>query len=728
MQFHDVFCEITYQPGEIPEFYYRSGLAVYKEQFKNGSLVAAGWNTAGYLPSRKNMGETDAFDYLTEPAAFHLELNGQCADYGFRLVDFQIEKQQHAILVLESTIFPIRVLVHTSVDETQSFSRWLEVENLSEEPWSISRIAVYNGVLDSVRKKLPYPGDLLGDRNVAQEEYFSLGYFRDGGWGREGDFGWHKLHTESTVIDMRYTRSKFRHPLLFVRDHVLGRIWYWQMAWSAGCEFRLDHRQGYTDASDSVVSLTAELASHNPMLVLRGRERYTLPEIHFGVVQGDLDDAVNCMHAHTRNITLPEADPSSCAVIGAMECSCDMSVETTKERIRHFAEMGAEIFMIDAGWQCPPGKQGEHRKYNGTNIADPDRYPHGLAELADDCHAHGMKFGLWTEIERIGEYSPVYREHPQWRGVTKYGVRSETYLDMTIPEAAAWAERELGRIIEEYKLDVLRIDHVNPGSIHFAMRDTGTGIRECLSIRHYEAVYRMYRNLKLRYPHMIFENCAGGGGRTDLGILKYFNHTWVSDNQIMPRSVLIANGMTIALPPERVDRMFAGMMGQQHGSLDAHVRTAMLTHMTFQALTENGISCNPIQTEFIRHSIRLYKEFIRPFLPKAKIFHHTPDTSMCMQEGLCLMEIAAPDGSRGAATAISFSFAGDQRIPMRLKGVAAGQKYRVTLDNSRASFVMGGRELSMGGLILDISASMSSELVLYEAIDSCNHHSCNHYT
>ena len=95
MQFHDVCCEITYQPGEIPEFYYRSGLAVYKEQFKNGSLVAAGWNTAGYLPSRKNMGETDAFDYLTEPAAFHLELNGQCADYGFRLVDFQIEKQQH---------------------------------------------------------------------------------------------------------------------------------------------------------------------------------------------------------------------------------------------------------------------------------------------------------------------------------------------------------------------------------------------------------------------------------------------------------------------------------------------------------------------------------------------------------------------------------------------------------------------------------------------------------
>ena len=205
MQFHDVFCEITYQPGEIPEFYYRSGLAVYKEQFKNGSLVAAGWNTAGYLPSRKNMGETDAFDYLTEPAAFHLELNGQCADYGFRLVDFQIEKQQHgqhAILVLESTIFPIRVLVHTSVDETQSFSRWLEVENLSEEPWSISRIAVYNGVLDSVRKKLPYPGDLLGDRNVAQEEYFSLGYFRDGGWGREGDFGWQSRCGNRNIIQL----------------------------------------------------------------------------------------------------------------------------------------------------------------------------------------------------------------------------------------------------------------------------------------------------------------------------------------------------------------------------------------------------------------------------------------------------------------------------------------------------------------------------------------------
>ncbi|MBR4871288.1 MAG: hypothetical protein IKU96_03875, partial [Alistipes sp.] len=90
------------------------------------------------------------------------------------------------------------------------------------------------------------------------------------------------------------------------------------------------------------------------MMVLEGGESYALPSLHIGAVQGSLDDAVNSMHAHTRKITLPEADPTGCFVIGSVgELHHSKDVEEIKKRAREYAELGAEIFLIDAGWQCP---------------------------------------------------------------------------------------------------------------------------------------------------------------------------------------------------------------------------------------------------------------------------------------------------------------------------------------------------------------------------------------
>lgn len=39
---------IAYFPGDKPIFCYRFGMTVYEEAFDQGTLAAAGWNTAGY--------------------------------------------------------------------------------------------------------------------------------------------------------------------------------------------------------------------------------------------------------------------------------------------------------------------------------------------------------------------------------------------------------------------------------------------------------------------------------------------------------------------------------------------------------------------------------------------------------------------------------------------------------------------------------------------------------
>lgn len=48
--------------------------------------------------------------------------------------------------------------------------------------------------------------------------------------------------------------------------------------------------------------------------------------------------------------------------------------------------------------------------------------------------------------------------------------------------------------------------------------------------RYVQGIYQLYEKLLERYPNLLIEGCASGGGRFDLGILYYSRQIWVSDN------------------------------------------------------------------------------------------------------------------------------------------------------------------------------------------------------
>lgn len=698
------FFDLYYQAGENPVFSYRSGLAVYEEVLQGGVLTAAGYNAAGYplnvlsgFPSRLNPAD------FAEPSAFSIEIDGRSIDFGLKFVDLitnRTENSVESVLILDSGIKPVRLKIHTMLDGTQMFSRYIEVENLSDKSMALSRLSLLSGGLEETEH----------DRysiHADVSKIYSVGYFESDRWGREGEFAWHDLAPETLCVSTRFGRDRFRHPLIFIRNNLTGVMYFSQIGWSSGCRFTLDYSAN-SERTLSTLAFKAEVVSHNPMAVIAPRETFVTPEVHMGVISGGLDDAVNEMHAHIRKsvLNMKEADPAECLVGAGMGAEHDMSVETSKAFMRQFADMGAEVFIVDAGWECPPDLQTEWSNFSGTLIPNSDRYPNGLSELSEYCHSLGMKFGLWVDIESFGKKCPKFEENAEWRATDIFGNRNPRMIDMSIPEVAKWAEDELARIIGEYKIDLLRVDHNVSFREYFAFNGG-----ECISIRHHQAVYKMYENLKKKFPDVIFENCAGGGARTDLGMMKNFNHTWVSDCQRAPYSVSITNGMTMALPPERVDRLFAGMGCHEHGSLDLQMRNTMLTHMTLNVVAPVGADRNSVQMEFIRRSVKLYKDFIRPILPAAKVYHHTPEAK---KEGLCILEIAAPDSSRGAIGVFTLSKA--QKICIAPKGINAGKNYKITLDNSGTSFVLSGYELMNGGINIAIPSSLASELVLYEEI------------
>ncbi len=708
------YFDVYYKEGEMPTFCYRSGNMVYEEMLLDGVLVSNGWNGAGYpldllacMPTRLE------HNRYSEPSAFNIELDGQSVDFDLRFVDFKTEKNEDnikAILTLESEIKPVVIRVVTILDGTQMFTRYCEIENKSENNMNLSRLSIISGGLEEMEtEKLTVSHDV--------ESFYSLGYFTDDRWANEGKFQWKSLKTDVTSVDTRFNRDRFRHPMVMLRNNLMGKIWFMQTAWSGGCRFTLDY-DAKPETADTYLTYKAEILSHNPMYIIAPGEVFVTPEVHIGMVCGDFDDAVYEMHSHIRKSVLnrAEADPTRLLVGAGMGAEHDMSVETSKVYIDRMHEMGGEVFIVDAGWECPPGRQTEWGDFTGINIPNHERYPNGIKELVDYCHEKGMKFGLWADIESLGRLCEDYTKHPEWRAENIYGKKARRFTDLTVAEAAKRVEDELARFIEEYKIDLLRIDYNTDFREYFNIRDTGTGAKECLNIRHFKEVYRIYSNLKSRYPDVIFENCAGGGGRTDLEMMKAFNHTWVSDNQCAPLSVMITNGMTVALPPERVDRLFAGMNCHNFGSFDLQMRNTMLTHMSINVISPVTAPMNQKQLEFVKHSISVYKDFIRPFLPFAKTYHHTPEAAETFDNGFSMLEIAAPDGSRGALAAFNLCGVNENIQKIHLKGADASKMYEVILDNSGEKFAVSGRELKYEGINIYIPSAMSSELVLYKEI------------
>ena len=705
------YFDIYYHTENGHRFCYRSSNMVYEEVFKDGALLSAGWNASGYpLNVLKNCPTYLNPKRYTEPFSFNIELDGQSVDYALEFVAFNTEKKEEketSVLTLKSTLKPVLINIHTLIDGTQMLSRWIEIENLSDEPLKLSRLSLMSGGIESL------DDDAL-DHTESVNDIYSLGYFENDAWGNEGQFIWRDLTAGNTAVEGRFGRDRFRHPLLFIRNNLTGKIWFSQIGFSGGYKYSVDYL-ARPDKCNTHLSFKAEITGHKPIYVIAPKGKFVSPVVYMGLVHGNLDDAINEMHSHIRKsvLNLPEAEGKTALINCGMGAEHSMNIKDSKSFIDQFALMGGEIFTIDAGWECPPNEQMEWPNYNGRNIPNSERYPNGIKELSDYAHSKGLKFGLWVDIENVGKYCHIHEEHPEWRTVNALGEKSDKFLDMSIPEASQWAENELTRIIEEYSLDLLRVDHNVDSTEYFGMRDTGFGFPECVCIKHNEAVYKMYENLKKRFPHVIFENCAGGGGRTDLGMMRNFNHTWVSDWQKMPRSIAITNGMTMALPPERVDRLFAGMGCHTLGSFDAHLRNTMLGHISLNVISPADADINENQMAFIKHSTDIYKEFIRPFLAESKIYHHTPDLN---KSDYSVLEIAAPDKSKGAITVITLCGANEKSITVKPKGIDISKEYKVTLDNDGFSYVITGEKLKRNGIAVDIKSALSSELILYEGI------------
>lgn len=214
------------------------------------------------------------------------------------------------------------------------------------------------------------------------------------------------------------------------------------------------------------------------------------------------------------------------------------------------AALGIECFVVDDGWFA---KRNNDRSSLGDWYPNPEKFPNGLQAFAKKIHQIGLQFGLWFEPEMVNEDTEFYRKHPDWiveppQGRYSYG-RGQLVLDFTNPAVVENIFEQMSRIIDETQLDYLKWDMNRNLTEVYSNYLAKNGIRQGEFFHRYvQGVYQLYEKLLERYPNLLIEGCASGGGRFDLGILYYSPQIWVSDNTDAIARLDIQENTALAYP------------------------------------------------------------------------------------------------------------------------------------------------------------------------------------
>ena len=706
-----------HQSGPRPAARYVSGTGVHEECLENGRWIGLYWSASGQV-QRENVSATlPGFSPLQLPLhAFDLEIDGQDLRNRWELTSRseragQRSGTREAVVELRHQIRPVSVKVVTRLDGTPFLARRLEITNSGTAAAALSRISPWSGLLWTWNKNTHW-----GEIPPATQAPFVWGYFDAVRAGAEGNFVWETLPPGWRRIEGTNGHSGFGNPFFIIRNQVTGESAFVSLAWSGNwyAEVWHDPERDLSNQPDRGLNAAFRLGPLGPapLRVLEPGETIVSPETHVGLLHGSLDEMVAAWHEHLRTSVMP-CPPKGKEMYTLAGRVVEEPGTWIHREIEIAHEMGAEGFMVDAGWY------GDEFSSWWERVGDwrvGDWLPGGLAACRELCHRHGMLFGLWMEPERIGPKSKLLQEHPDWRLRTDGDHEVASVLDLAHPAAANFLNREVLRVIREHQLDFFKIDYnvrVNEGG-----QRERHGFLENEGWRHYEALYATFDQVRRELPEVALECCSSGGGRNDLGMMSRFNYACESDFSAFPRSIRAINGLTLFLPPEALCYYHNHMSAaHQKADLDTHLRVTLFARPIFVGFGAQDADRSSDYFRKTKRYIDLHKGFCRPVLAgPPTVYHHTPDIGLYAPAPWCVLEYALPDRSRGYAGVFRLQN-GDEEYRLRLRGADAAAEYEVTLDNQRQTFRLSGRELALQGLPVRLEAAMTSELVMYARVE-----------
>jgi alpha-galactosidase len=459
-------------------------------------------------------------------------------------------------------------------------------------------------------------------------------------------------------------------------DH--GEVWFGALAWSGS--WRITVEKDQLDA----VRVTGGFNPFDFGLLLHPGQRLETPVFYGGYTPHGLGEASRTLHRFELDRILPRTAGSPAGARPRPRPVIYNSWEATEFRVNEAGQMalaekaaalGVDRFVMDDGWF---GQRKDDHAGLGDWYVNKEKFPNGLKPLIDKVHALGMDFGLWVEPEMVNPDSDLYRKHPDWVLAfperQRIEQRNQLVLNLARPDVRAYVFGFLDKLLTENDIAFLKWDYnrnwSQPGWGQLAPAE-----QKRVYVDYTRNLYEILAELRHKHPKVEIESCSGGGGRVDLGILRYTDEVWPSDNTDPFDRLTLQNGFTYAYTPQV---MMAWVTDSPHWM---NKRGTSLSYRMLSSMQGSlGIGANigawtPEEMALVKRLIAAYKQ-VQPTIVQGDLYRLISPVD---GSEFSATETVKPDKSQAVVFAFVHSTQEGRGFPLlKLKGLDPAAEYTLT--------------------------------------------------
>lgn len=378
----------------------------------------------------------------------------------------------------------------------------------------------------------------------------------------------------------------------------------------------------------------------------------------------------------------------------------DFDQETLVRYAKEAKKLGIELLVMDDGWFG-------HRDSDNSSLGDwfvnESKLKGGLTKLIERVNAEGVQFGIWYEPEMISEDSELYKAHPDWcvhvEGREQSPARQQYVIDMTRQDVRDCIFNQMYDVLSKNNIAYLKWDYnraiTEPASVMLDARHSKEFFHRFIL-----GTYELMDRITSAFPHILFESCAGGGGRFDAGMLYYMPQAWASDNTDPIERLTIQFGTTMCYP--------ASSMGAHVSACD---RTGIETKAAVAMAGTFGYELDPKEMseedkEKVKEQVKNYHRYynVIHFGDFYRIIAPTDD------EFKCAWEYVAKDKSEALLTVVIKNRAPHDFLLIKMKGLDPEKMYR---DETDGEIYSGALLMNAGINLTDGTLSAGRSFIRY---------------
>ncbi|MFC4776649.1 alpha-galactosidase [Paenibacillus sp. GCM10023252] len=532
--------------------------------------------------------------------------------------------------------------------------------------------------------------------------------YLSGLWAGETQIQTEPLKPGKKVIESRRgTGSHQMNPFFFLdfglSDEEFGEVYFGAVAYSGSWKIVAEQ------TTYQSLLIGAGINDFDFSWKLEPGETFTTPISIGGYSGSGYGEASRKLHRYQLQSVLPCADQLRPVLYNSWEATkFDVNEQQQMRLAEKAAKLGCELFVMDDGWF---GERHSDQAGLGDWTVNRTKFPNGLQPLIQHVKSLGMQFGIWLEPEMVNPDSDLFRSHPEWiyhfPGRDRTLSRNQCVLNVAREDVQEHLFGVMHALLSENDISFIKWD-MNRYFTEPGWPNAPAGREQELWVRHTRGIYSILDRLQQQHPNVAFEACSGGGGRVDLGMMKYVVQFWTSDNTDPYDRLRIQEGYSLAY---NIKSMMCWVTDAPNYINQRSAPLKYRFHSSMMGSLGIGMNLNELSEEELEQS--------RQYIEQYKRIRRT------IQEG-SLYRIASPRASDDTAVqyvsgdqseSVVFALRRSEQFrmpfyPIRLRGLDPDAAYSIEGSDVRRS----GRSFMSRGIQVQLEADFTSELIVLRKV------------